>query len=105
MTIEDAAIEPVSCTLVHSDLKNQRERWVSLGLKFGRGSEETADGIRLLFADNPAVEKELQALVATENECCSWAAWAVEHDGGVLVMTARSKGEGIATLHAMFEET
>jgi hypothetical protein len=38
-----------------------------------------------------------------ENVCCSWAAWAVERsDDGALVMAARSRGEGIATLHGMF---
>jgi hypothetical protein len=108
MTIHDAAIdqlnELVACTLTDTDLKTQRERWMHLGLNFGRGRQKTEDGIRLLFADHPAVAEELQALVAVENECCSWAAWAVEHDAGVLVMAARSEGEGIATLHGMLKE-
>jgi len=55
-----------------------------------------------LFEDHPAVESELCALVAVENECCSWAAWSVEREDGVLVMTARSQREGITTLHGMF---
>ena len=44
----------------------------------------------------------MRALVAVENECCSWAAWSVERDNGLLVMAARSKGDGIAALHGMF---
>jgi hypothetical protein len=100
MTID----ELVACTLTDTDLRTQRERWISLGTNFGVGREKTDDGIRLLFAGHPAVEQELQALVAVENECCSWAAWTVEHDGEVLVMAARSKGEGIAALHGMFRE-
>jgi len=108
MTIHNAAIdqldELVACTLTETDLKTQRERWINLGLNFGRRREETEDGIRLLFADHPAVEQELHALVAVENECCSWAAWAVERDCEALVMAARSKGEGIPTLYGMFKE-
>jgi hypothetical protein len=44
------------------------------------------------------VGAELVALVQVENDCCSWAAWAVERSAdGALVMAAHSKGEGIAT--------
>ena len=96
--------ELVACTLTDTDLKTQRERWINLGTNFGRGRERTDDGLRLLFADHPAVEQELQALVAVENDCCSWAAWSVERAEGFLVMAARSKGEGIATLHGMFTQ-
>jgi hypothetical protein len=96
--------ELVACTLTDTDFKTQRERWINVGTHFGLGREETEDGIRLLFTDHPAVEQELQALVATENECCSWATWVVAHDGDVLVVAARSKDTGIATLHRMFTE-
>jgi len=94
----------VACTLNESDLKTQRERWVNLGTNFGRGREATDDGLRLLFDNHPAVENELRGLVAVENDCCSWAAWSVEHEDGMLVMAARSRGEGIVTLHGMFRE-
>lgn len=70
---------------------------------FGIGRRQTADGLRLTFRDHPAVAAELQALVAVENDCCSWTAWTVERDeDGTLVMAARSQGEGITTLHGMF---
>ena len=95
--------ELVACTLNATDLMTQRERWINLGENFGTGRRQTADGLRLTFKDHSAVAAELQALVAVENECCSWAAWTVEHDeDGTLVMAARSQGEGIATLHGMF---
>jgi hypothetical protein len=97
--------ELVACTLTATDLKSQRERWINLGTNFGRGRVQTDDGLRLLFVDHPAVEEELHALVAVENECCSWAAWSVERDDGDLVMAARSKGEGIVTLHGMFQSS
>jgi hypothetical protein len=96
--------ELVACTLNGTDLKTQRERWINLGTNFGSGRETTADGLRLRFDDHRAVESELRAVVAVENECCSWAAWSVEREDGVLVMAARSRGEGITTLHGMFRE-
>jgi hypothetical protein len=95
--------ELVACTLDDTNLKTQLERWVNLGENFGIARYETEDGLRLTFNDHPAVEAELRALVAVENECCGWAAWSVERsEDGVLVLAARSQGEGIATLHGMF---
>jgi hypothetical protein len=104
MRTEAELSELVACTLNGTDLKSQRERWINVGTNFGRSREETDDGLRLAFDDHPAVETELQALVAVENECCSWALWSVEREDGSLVMSARSRGEGIATLHTMFRE-
>ena len=95
--------ELVACTLNDTNLKTQRERWINLGENFGLGRYETDDGLRLTFKDHPAVEAELQALVAVENECCSWAAWSIERgEDGALVMAARSQDDGIAALHGMF---
>jgi hypothetical protein len=96
--------EIVACTLSGTNLQSQRERWIALGSSFGLGREETSDGLRLTFVDHPAVEQELRALVAVENDCCSWAAWSVERRDGLLAMTARSHGEGVATLHGMFHK-
>jgi hypothetical protein len=96
--------ELVACTLSDTDLKTQRERWINIGTHFGIAREKTDDGLQLTFKDHPAVEQELHALVAVENGCCSWASWSVEREEGVLVMAARSKGEGISTLHGMFKE-
>jgi hypothetical protein len=104
LTEEHELAELVACTLSDTDLKTQRERWINAGTNFGVAREQTADGLRLVFKDHPAIEQELRALVAVENECCSWAAWSVEREEGGLVMAARSKGEGIATLHGMFKE-
>ena len=108
MTVHDAELdelsELVACTLAHTDFKTQRERWINLGTNFGRRRVETEDGLRLLYVDHPAVERELQALIAVENDCCSWARWSVERQDGFLAMAARSKGEGIATLHGMFTQ-
>jgi hypothetical protein len=96
--------ELVACTLSDTDLKTQRERWLALGDNFGLGRRETQDGLRLSFRSHPAIREELDALVAVENECCSWAAWSVEEKGDTLVMAARSKGTGVMTLHGMFTQ-
>jgi len=96
--------ELVACTLSDTDLKSQRDRWLALGDNFGLGRQETADGLRLSFRYHPAIRDELDALVAVENECCSWAAWSVEQEGESLVMAARSTGTGVETLHGMFTQ-
>jgi hypothetical protein len=96
--------ELVACTLSDTNLKTQRERWIKVGTNFGIAREQTDDGLRLTFKDHPAVEQELHALVALENDCCSWASWSVDREDGILVMAARSKREGISTLHGMFKE-
>jgi hypothetical protein len=101
---ETVLSELVACTLNDTNLKTQRERWINLGTNFGRGRATTDDGLQLRFDDHPAVERELRALVAVENDCCSWAAWSVEHEDGMLVMAARSRGDGIVTLHGMFRQ-
>jgi hypothetical protein len=104
LTAEQELAELVACTLSDTDLKTQRNRWINVGTNFGIRREETDDGLRLEFKDHPTIEQELRALVAIENDCCSWASWSVERSNGVLVMTARSKSDGIATLHGMFNE-
>jgi hypothetical protein len=104
VTAEQELAHLVACTLSHTDLKSQRERWINVGTNFGLGRVETDHGVELNYKDHPAVERELRALVAVENDCCGWAAWSVKREKGVLVMEARSKGEGIATLHGMFRE-
>ena len=96
--------ELVACTLSDTDLKTQRERWLALGDNFGLGRQETNDGLRLSFRSHPAIREELEALVAVESECCSWAAWSVEDGEDTLVMAARSEGFGVETLHGMFTQ-
>jgi hypothetical protein len=104
----DSSTEPelsalVACTLNETSMKTQRERWINLGENFGIARYETTDGLRLTFKNHPAVAAELDALVAVENECCSWAAWGVERgEDDALALTVRSQGQGIATLHGMF---
>lgn len=101
MSTPKAAV--VACTLSSEDLGTQSERWGRLRAQAGLGRTATDDGLRTTFRDEPAVEDELRALVAVENDCCSWASWEVSREDGILVMHARSTGDGIAVLHGMFE--
>jgi hypothetical protein len=89
----------ISCTLDGHGLRAQHERWRALCVT---ARIETDDGLRLVYADDPAVEAELHELVAVENRCCSWATWTVERREGELVMAARTQGDGVAVLHSMF---
>ena len=94
----------VACTLSDTDRKSQRERWLALGETFGLGREETEDGLRLGFRSDPAARAELEALVAIESRCCSWAAWNVEDEGDTVVVAVRSEGPGVSALHGMFTQ-
>jgi hypothetical protein len=47
------------------------------------------------------VAEELARLVATENECCSWAKWSVDAVAGEVVLDATSTGAGATALHSM----
>jgi hypothetical protein len=93
---------PIACTLDDAGLATQAERWTKLLTEHGTGRSETPDGLRLAFRSDPGVEAELDALVEVENRCCAWASWKVAREDGEVVMRARSTGEGVATLHAMF---
>ena len=93
---------PVACTLTTADLAAQAGRWERLIARAMTECIQIADGLRMSFRPEPGVEEELRRLVAVENDCCSWAAWAVETDAGAPVLDVRSTGPGVATLHGMF---
>jgi len=93
---------PIACTLSAADLGAQAGRWRRLRDEAGLARLEVEDGLRLTFRGDQSVEDELRALVAVENDCCAWASWTVTREGRELVLHAVSTGEGVATLHSMF---
>jgi len=95
-------MENIACTLSGGDLGRQRARWTELRGRAGLERILIADGLELVFVDEPGVEDTLRELVAVENECCSWASWDVVRRADAVVMTATSTGHGVATLHSMF---
>jgi len=92
----------IACTLSSADLAAQAGRWQELIARAMTGRTETTDGLRMSFRPEPGVEKELRKLAAAENECCGWAAWAVEANAEATVLDVRSAGPGVAALHGMF---
>ena len=91
----------IACTLSSAGLAAQAGRWERLVAR-AMNCTQTADGLRMSFRPEPGVEDELRELVAVENDCCSWAAWAVETDAEATVLDVRSAGPGITALHGMF---
>jgi hypothetical protein len=101
-TEADDGSTAVACTLTTADLAAQSGRWERLAARAMTGRAETADGLRIVFLAEPGAGEELRALVAVENECCSWAEWKVEVEEGQMVLAVRAKGDGVAALHGMF---
>ena len=92
----------IACTLSPAGLAAQAGRWERLIARAMTECIQTVDGLRMSFRPEPGVEDELRRLAAEENDCCSWAAWAVETDAGATVLDVRSAGPGITALHGMF---
>jgi hypothetical protein len=92
----------IACTLTSADLAAQGGRWERLAAWAMTERAETVDGLRIVFRPEAGAEEELRALVAVENECCSWADWAVEADDVQIVLHVRATPEGAAVLHGMF---
>jgi hypothetical protein len=100
--VDEICAEPVACTLGPADLRAQAARWSDLLRRAQLERTETADGLCLTFRAGPGIAGELRGLVAVETECCRWASWVVDERDAVVVLTARSAGDGVAALHAMF---
>ena len=87
---------PIACTLDAGELRAQERRWAQLIRTAGIGRAATPDGVELRFRVDEGVEDELEALVATERECCAWARWEVGHlAGAAVVMPARAAGDAL----------
>ena len=93
---------PVACTLTSAGLAAQAGRWARLAARAMTGRIETEHGLRIRFRPGAGTEEELRALVAVENECCSWATWTVETSPAYIVLDVRAPGTGAAVLHDMF---
>ena len=93
---------PVACALTPAGLAAQAARWARLAARAMTGRTQTEHGLRIRFRPEPGTEKELRALVAVENECCSWATWTVAADPAHIVLDVRATGAGTAVLHSMF---
>lgn len=102
--VNDADDVAVACELTSDDNASQLQRWARLVRGAGLSHGRTQDGIRVAFRADPATQAELRALVAIENECCSWARWQIQEDRDAIVMQATSTGYGIDALHGMLDD-
>ena len=98
----DTGPVPVACSLGSADLAAQAGRWARLAARAMAGRTQTEHGLRIRFRPGSGTEEELRALVAVENECCSWATWTVETSPGHVVLDVRAEGAGVTALHDMF---
>jgi hypothetical protein len=92
----------IACDLGGDDLRTHAERWMRLGRDAGLGGVRIENGLRILFRDEPAVERELRALTLVEGTCCAWARWEVCRADAGLVLNVRSTPDGAEILNAMF---
>jgi hypothetical protein len=98
----DTGRVPVACALTSAGLAAQAGRWERLAARAMADRTETEHGLRIRFRPEPGTEEELRALVAVENECCSWATWTVETSPAYIVLDVRAEGEGITVMQGMF---
>ena len=99
---KDTGAVPVACTLTQAGLAAQAGRWERLAARAMTDRTQTEHGLRIRFRPEPGTEEELRALVAVENECCSWATWTVETSPAHIVLDVRAAGAGVTALHSMF---
>jgi hypothetical protein len=96
--------DPIACTLSQADLSTQAERWRRLIARAAIARHNTPAGIRIEFRAGAGVAEELEQLIATERECCSWAAWSVDAAADPVVLEVTSTGDGVAALRPMLRE-
>ena len=56
------------------------------------------DHVLVLYESQPDVHEELEALVAAERECCSFAAWELTQESEHSVLRIRSDAQGLAAV-------
>ena len=88
---------PLACTLGTTDGAARLARWRALAddrLTVRR----TPDQLVVLYRSQHGVYEELEALVAGERECCSFAEWDVTRDAEHVVLRIRSDTQGLAAI-------
>lgn len=92
----------VACTLGEADLAAQSKRWHELRRRSEAGQLVTQSGKRVYFRADDGVLEKLNALVAIERRCCSWADWTISAAQDEVVLEVASTDHGIEAVHQMF---
>jgi hypothetical protein len=93
---------PLACTLTPGAMADRRVAWQGLADRALTAKRRTPRGVELTYARQEDVEAELRGLAGLEAECCSWATWAVRHDGERVVLEVTAPPEAVAALQSMF---
>src|SRR5262249_1378987 len=75
-----------ACSLDDDNLGLRRNRWLRLGSRALIEFDPTDPGLRLVFAAEPGVERELLELTELERDCCAFASWTVTSPNGRVVL-------------------
>ena len=64
--------------------------------------ERTESGARFWLPDTPGIERDLREFADFEAQCCAFASFAVERDGGALRLTVEAPPEASAWVDDLF---
>jgi hypothetical protein len=92
---------PIACTLGATDGAARLARWRALS-DARLTVQRAPDQLVVLYRSQPGVHEELEALVAGERECCSFAEWEVTRDAEHVVLRIRSDAKGLAAIGDAF---
>ncbi len=92
---------PLACTLLAADGAARLARWRALSVA-RLGVQRTTDELVVRYRPQPEVAQELEALVAAERECCSFADWQLTQDSEHLLLRIRSDAQGLDAIVGAF---
>ena len=95
--------QPIACNLPSLEMRDRRAAWERLIERALVERHPIPDGMTLAFRDDDGVEAELRELARLERDCCSFAAWDVRRDGGLVRLDVTAPPDGIGVVRALFE--
>jgi ABC-type phosphonate transport system ATPase subunit len=92
---------PLACTLEATDGAARLARWRALS-DARLSVRRTPDQLIVRYRSQRGVQQELEALVAAERQCCSFADWEVTRDSEHVLLRIRSDAQGLAAIVGAF---
>jgi hypothetical protein len=93
---------PVACTLTSESRAERRRVWQALADHALVERYNTEKGVSLTYSATTGVEDRLRELAALEADCCAFADWQVERQGGQVILEVTAPNDAVASLQAMF---
>ncbi len=91
----DSAELPIACTLDAGASDDRLARWKALSERVRPTMRREADQIVVAYPASPAVRAELEALVAAERRCCTFADWQVLQDDDLVLLQITATPDGL----------